>query len=210
MLHVVQPTEVIICGFTGGIAAFTYSLDGITYVGTTLFSGLSSGAYTIFVQDANSCVYTEPFTINTSVIPVTSVITGNINPICNETGVTYDVVFNFPGSSYNSSVPAGAAITAGSIGPDNNSIIVNLGSTNGNIDVIETNAAGCTGSMQSLAISLQGCGLVANFSVDTDTICEGASVTFTDLSPTTGSTTYFWDFGAGAVPFQLLLAQDRI
>ncbi|HRG57507.1 MAG TPA: PKD domain-containing protein, partial [Bacteroidia bacterium] len=189
-----------ITGVTGGVAPFTYSIDGITYVATTLFSNLSASSYTIFVQDANNCVYSEPFTINTTTIPVTSAISGNANPICNEDGVAYNVTLT-PGSSYAWSVPSGSVITTGSIGPDNNSITVDLGSTNGNIDVIETNASGCVGATQTIAISLQGCGLAANFSVDTDTICEGASVTFTDLSTgTTGGTTYAWDFGAGAVP----------
>jgi homogentisate 1,2-dioxygenase len=189
-----------VTGVTGGVAPFNYSLDGITYVGTTLFSNLSAATYTMYVQDANNCVFSEPFTINTTTIPTTSAISGNSTPICNEIGATFNVTLT-PGSSYAWSVPSGSVITSGSTGPDNNSIIVDLGAINGNIDVIETNAAGCTGTIQSLAITLQGCGLAANFSVDNDTICEGASVTFTDLSTgTTGSTTYFWDFGAGAVP----------
>jgi hypothetical protein len=189
-----------ITGVTGGIAPFTFSIDGVTYVGTTLFNGLNAGSYTIYVKDNNNCVYSEPFTINTTVVPITSSITGNINPICNQTSVSYSVVLT-AGSSYNWTVPVGAVITTGSVGPDNNTITVDFGSTNGNIDVVETNASGCIGSNQTLVVNLQGCGLAANYSIDTDTICEGASVTFTDLSTgTTGSTTYFWDFGPNAVP----------
>ncbi len=189
-----------ITGITAGVAPYTYSIDGITYGGNTLFTGLAAGAYTIYVQDNNNCVYSEPFSISTSVAPITSAITGNTNPICTETGVTYSVVLT-AGSSYAWTVPAGSVITNGATGPDNNVITVDLGSTNGNIAVTETNTAGCVGVAQSLVIGLQGCGLVANFSADTDTICEGASVTFTDLSTgTTGATTYFWDFGPSAVP----------
>jgi PKD repeat protein len=189
-----------ITGITAGVAPYTYSIDGITYGGNTLFTGLAAGAYTIYVQDNNNCVYSEPFSISTSVAPITSAITGNTNPICTETGVTYSVVLT-AGSSYAWTVPTGSIITNGATGPDNNVITVDLGSTNGNIAVTETNTAGCVGVAQSLVIGLQGCGLVANFSADTDTICEGASVTFTDLSTgTTGATTYFWDFGPSAVP----------
>jgi hypothetical protein len=66
-----------VTGVTGGTAAYTYSLDGTSYVGTTLFSGLASGAYTIFVQDANNCVFSQGFNINNTggVTSITSSIT---------------------------------------------------------------------------------------------------------------------------------------
>jgi len=42
-------------------------------------------------------------------------------------------------------------------------------------------------------------GLLANFSVSADTICNTSSVTFTDFS-NGNPDTYFWDFGEGAIP----------
>ena len=52
-----------------------------------------------------------------------------------------------------------------------------------------------------MAISLQGCGLDANFDGTPRIICVGSSVTFTNTSTgTTGSTTYSWNFGSGATP----------
>ena len=41
---------------TGGVGSFTYSLDGITYQSTGLFTGLSGGFYTLYAKDGNDCV----------------------------------------------------------------------------------------------------------------------------------------------------------
>ena len=98
-------------------------------------------------------------------------------------------------------VPAGASITAGAAGPNNNSITVDFGGTNGDITVVETNSNGCSASAVSLTINLQGCGLDAEFVADDVSICDGETVTFTNLSVgTTGATTYAWDFGANSTP----------
>ena len=102
------------------------------------------------------------------------------------------------GSTYTWTVPTGATVATGQ---GTNSITVNFGTTNGNVAVTERNAAGCNGTPRTLAISLQGCGLDANFAGDQLSICIGSSVTFTNTSTgTTGSTTYSWNFGAGATP----------
>ncbi|MCA1747598.1 MAG: hypothetical protein LC655_07865, partial [Bacteroidales bacterium] len=98
-------------------------------------------------------------------------------------------------------VPEGSIITSGATGPENNQITVSFGSTNGDITVTETNAASCIGATKILTISLAGCGLNADFTGVPLEVCEGSAVTFTNTSTgTTGSTTYSWDFGAGAVP----------
>jgi Leucine-rich repeat (LRR) protein len=160
----------------------------------------TSGTFTA-TQDVAGCVSatSNSVTVNPLAVPNTSLITGNMIPNCAATGQTYAVVLN-AGSNYAWSVPIDAVVTSGAIGPDNHSITVDFGTTNGIISVVETNSVGCTGLSVDTIISLQGCALAANFTADVTTICEGASVTFTDLSTgTTGSTTYAWDFGNGQV-----------
>lgn len=44
---------------SGGTGALTYSIDGITYQGTGLFTGLTAGTYTLYVRDANGCILTQ-------------------------------------------------------------------------------------------------------------------------------------------------------
>jgi hypothetical protein len=41
---------------SGTLAPYTYSLDGITYVATNLFTALAEGLYTVYVKDANGCI----------------------------------------------------------------------------------------------------------------------------------------------------------
>ena len=65
------------------------------------------------------------------------------------------------GSSYAWTVPAGATITAGASGPNNNQITVTFGVSGGNIAVTETNSATCTGSTKTLPVNVTGCAPVA-------------------------------------------------
>ncbi len=103
-----------ITNVTGGTAAYSYSLDGISYTGTTLFSGLASGVYTIYVKDANNCIFSQGFNINNIGGP-TAVTTNVANENCGNaagsvsiTGVTngvgpYSYNFNGLGLSLNTS-----------------------------------------------------------------------------------------------------------
>src|SRR5690606_2110359 len=40
---------------SAGIGDYEYSLDGVTYQDSNLFSGLESGVYTVYVRDRNLC-----------------------------------------------------------------------------------------------------------------------------------------------------------
>jgi hypothetical protein len=47
----------------GGLAGYTYSLNGIIYEEPSTFNNLSSGSITLWVRDANNCVALDSFTI---------------------------------------------------------------------------------------------------------------------------------------------------
>tara|TARA_B100001758_G_scaffold105218_1_gene90109 strand:+ start:19737 stop:24971 length:5235 start_codon:yes stop_codon:yes gene_type:complete len=49
---------------TGGTGVFTYSLDGIAYQASNVFTGLIAGTYDVYYKDANGCVATEQLTLN--------------------------------------------------------------------------------------------------------------------------------------------------
>jgi len=203
---------------SGGTApyTFTYTINGGGPYAISTLSGNSvtvdastdtPGIYTyalLSVQDASStaCIQSQTGSavITVNALPATSVISGDQTPPCSSTGEVYSVVLT-SGSTYSWTVPDAATITSGVAGPDNNSITVDFAVFNGNVSVIETNTNGCSGAPVDLPVSLQGCALDANFSVSSTSVCDGSSVTFTDVSTgTTGSTTYSWDFGAGASP----------
>ncbi|HLO60057.1 MAG TPA: gliding motility-associated C-terminal domain-containing protein [Bacteroidales bacterium] len=133
-------------------------------------------------------------------IPVTSAITGESQPLCSAKGENYSVLLK-TGSSYEWMVPAGAVITSGETGPENNSILVDFTINSGAIRVIETNSNGCKADTVSLDIELQGCNLTADFTADDTVVCPGQTITFTDASTGVNAfTTYTWIFGEGASP----------
>ncbi|HHM21159.1 MAG TPA: T9SS type B sorting domain-containing protein, partial [Bacteroidetes bacterium] len=49
---------------TGGTPPYRYSLDNNTYVGSSTLIALVAGDYSLFVQDANDCVYSQDAIIN--------------------------------------------------------------------------------------------------------------------------------------------------
>ncbi|XLS29237.1 T9SS type B sorting domain-containing protein [Flavobacteriaceae bacterium M23B6Z8] len=50
---------------SGGTGSFEYSLDGVNFQPTPLFSGLTDGTYTITVRDTNGCTFvTNPVTLD--------------------------------------------------------------------------------------------------------------------------------------------------
>ena len=176
-------------GVNGGWASNVVTISGTPTV---------AGTYNYTVTLTGGCgTVTANGTITVNALPVTSAITGNATPPCSGVGLVYSVT-NTSLSTYSWTVPTGANIVSGQ---GTSSITVNFGTTNGNVTVTETNAAGCVGTTRTLAISLQGCGLDANFNGTPRTICVGSSVTFTSTSTgTTGGTVYNWNFGLGATP----------
>ena len=54
----------ITASVSGGTPSYTYSLDGITYGNSAVFSNLSAGTYTVYYRDANGCDTSEQITLN--------------------------------------------------------------------------------------------------------------------------------------------------
>ena len=48
---------------TGGVAPLLYSIDGTNYQAANIFTGLASGVYTVYVQDAFGCIKTVSVTV---------------------------------------------------------------------------------------------------------------------------------------------------
>lgn len=191
-------------GVVGTNALVTW-WTGTSGTGTNLGTGTSlnnvgSGVYYARVTGDCGSAQETSITINQAAVVSTSAISGSATPGCNSIGNVYSVTLT-SGSDYDWTIPAGATITAGENGPNNNSITVDFGTSNGNITVLETNSDGCIGSTVSVSITLAGCGLDADFISDGTSVCDGAEVVFTNTSTgTSGSTTYSWNFGDGATP----------
>ena len=66
---------------SGGIAPYTYSIDGVNYSAVDSFNALCAGPYTISVKDANGCVKTIADTITQPAVLQLS-LTGSTQPLC--------------------------------------------------------------------------------------------------------------------------------
>jgi len=99
----------------GGVAPYTYSINGVTFQSSNIFSNLSSGFYTVTVKDANNCSNTQIINVINSNGPsvsftktdascgansgsITAVGTGGIAPLTYSiNGVNFQTSNVFPG-----------------------------------------------------------------------------------------------------------------
>ncbi|WP_257209648.1 beta strand repeat-containing protein, partial [Nostoc linckia] len=76
------PGNVVTINVNPAVAAnVQYSVDGVTYAASNTFTNLAPGSYTAYVQHANGCIDTEPFTIQ-NIVPVTANVVVTSDVIC--------------------------------------------------------------------------------------------------------------------------------
>ncbi|MFN6946786.1 MAG: beta strand repeat-containing protein, partial [Cytophagaceae bacterium] len=88
--------EIDITGVSGGSGTYEYSIDGTTWTGTTTFTGLTDGPYTVSIRDAAAptCIrtfnttITVPDPIAATVTPTPATCNGVANGEINITGVS--------------------------------------------------------------------------------------------------------------------------
>ncbi|AMM50354.1 hypothetical protein TH61_03010 [Rufibacter sp. DG15C] len=106
---------------TGGMAPFTYSLEGAPFQTSGSFLNLASGTYILTVKDANGCTFTKQATITNITGPTALVTTvnsstcGNKNGSLTVTGVTGGTApytYSKDGSTFQTSATF-ASLTAG-------------------------------------------------------------------------------------------------
>ena len=159
----------------------------------------SAGTYNVTLTATNVSGPSSPVT-KTGYITVNSVpgnvgaITGSVSQCQNATGVAYSISAVTGATNYNWTVPAGATIATGQ---NTTSITVNFGTNSGSVSVTPSNSCG-NGGANNKAVTINVCAgaPVADFSGTPKTLCEGNSVTFTDLSTNT-PTGWSWSFPGG-------------
>lgn len=68
---------------TGGTGTLTYSLTGVTFQSSNVFSGLSAGTYTAYVNDANNCIEQVTFTLTNPAVCNLVVTANGGSTLCN-------------------------------------------------------------------------------------------------------------------------------
>ncbi len=110
---------------TGGTAPYTYNFDGLGFSGTTVFSNLSGGSYTLEVKDAAGCVFVAPIVTLVTPNGPSAIAVTTTNPSCGladgaviigtVTGGTAPYTYNFNNQGF-SGVTTYANLNAGSYG----------------------------------------------------------------------------------------------
>lgn len=176
---------------TNGVGALQYSRDGgSTFQTSNVFNtGISSGAYSIVVKDANGCL--SPTTI--AVVSQPSAVAGTI-----ATPPPF-TCFNTGNSANLNLTPSGG--TAGytflwSTGATTEDISITLGlSLSSNYSVTITDSKGCTANR---SITVTQPSQLTSTAISTNVTCSGANNGTVNLTPLGGTAPYsfLWNTGA--------------
>lgn len=98
---------------TGGTAAYTYSINASAYTGSTNYTGLAAGTYTVTVKDVNGCTFTVNPIITNIPGPTAQAFT-TVNSTCGlsngsitvgaTTGGTSPYTYSFNGGAFGGTV----------------------------------------------------------------------------------------------------------
>lgn len=67
-------TTTVTVASTGGTGTKSYAIDGGAYQSGLTFAGITAGAHTLYVTDANACIVEKAFTVNTTSEPTKSAL----------------------------------------------------------------------------------------------------------------------------------------
>jgi len=170
-----------------GVAPFQYSINGVDFQSSNVFTGLAAGTHTITVRDFNGCT---GFVTKTITQPTQLVVTlGTVQSTCggSSTGsISVTVSGGSPSYNYQWTGPGGYSSTQLSIS--------NLAV--GNYSLAVTDSKGCT-SVLPVTVSTYPA-IVVTESI-TNVLCAGGATGVIDLTVTGGTGsgfTYLWNNGA--------------
>ncbi len=147
----------------GGVAPYTYSIDGTTFQPSNAFGSLGAGTYTITVKDTKGCLGTANITITVnqiivtaSVINASSCLTTNGSVQLFRTGGTGPYSYSINGNTYQSS-PSFTGLTAGTY------------------TGFVKDSKGCVGMLTGIVVGPSGCApLIASGSSSKSSVKETA------------------------------------
>lgn len=177
-----------------GSGATSYTWDNGVTDGVA-FNPTATTTYTVTGTDGNNCSNTAQVTVtvNNCSQPTAS-FTTSTNTICVGGSITFTDASTGSGiTAWNWTFPTGTPGTANTQGPHN--VVFNtVGTHNINLQVTDANGTHDT----TIAITVNNCTQpTASFTISTDTICTGDSITFTDASTGSSITTWSWTFPTG-------------
>jgi gliding motility-associated-like protein len=181
---------------TGGTAPFTYSLDGVTYQTSNVFSNLAPGTYTIRTKDATGCVVTVTDQVGTNSGPTaTATVT---NATCNASNGSITVSVTAGTAPFTFALNSGAYQTSNqfsnlapgtytiSVRDGNNCVFTftqTISSSGGATATATTTSATCsTATNGTITVAATGGATPYNYSIGTGGSFQSSN-TFTNLAP---------------------------
>ncbi|MBK7128655.1 MAG: gliding motility-associated C-terminal domain-containing protein [Crocinitomicaceae bacterium] len=170
---------------SGGTPGYQYSLNGGAFSGTSTFTGLCPGAYTITVRDANLCTYT----INSTITQPTDLTLSQISVTPATCGANNGAVTVSAGG--------GAVAYTYTIGASSNATGVFTGMASGSYTATVTDGLGCT---ETLPITIgSSAGPVPFVDVLTNVACAGALTGGVTIGVTGGTAPFQYQLDGGAL-----------
>ena len=171
---------------TGGVAPYTYSVNGSAFTTTLTYGSMAAGTYTVVVKDVNACTFSTTATIINSPGP-TALAVSTVNSTCGATNGVINIGLVTGGSpAYTYSVN-GSAFTATVSYP---------GFGSGTYTVIVRDANNCTFSTTATIANTPGPTALATTSVNST--CGAANGTINIGAATGGTPAYVYSFNGSA------------
>ncbi|MFZ7115451.1 MAG: gliding motility-associated C-terminal domain-containing protein [Bacteroidota bacterium] len=168
--------------WTNGAITDTTSISGLTATG-------SPYVYTV-TGTVGSCTASQTVQVTVDPLPVTNPIVAPAQ-ICIDDTATYYTV-SPTGGNYTWTVGGGTILS----GQGTDSIRIQWTAAGlGTIDIVDTNAFGCSGIVQSVSVIVNPLPVAPTISGPVS-VCEGTTMTYF-ITPTAGST-YYWDVTNGS------------
>ena len=187
---------------TGGVAPYTYSVNGSAFTSTTSYTGLAAGTYPVVVRDANGCIFSTTGSITTTPSPVvtnqtTSMISGGTFSVT-PAGVPPGTTYTWTAPAYTGGVTGGSAqaVPQSSI-----SGTLTISSGLGTAIYLVTPVSGsCTGTPFNLTVTVTlTCATVTIGAQPANSVLCGSSgiASFTVFANGTAPFTYQWEYNNG-------------
>jgi hypothetical protein len=169
---------------SGGTGTYTYSLNGGAAQASNVFTGLTSGTFSITVTDGNGCTTTTTATIVCPPPLIVSAVANQPKCTASDDG-TITVTASGGTAPYTYSLNGGAA--------QSSNVFSNLGG--GTFTVTVTDAHGCT---ETVTVTLQGPSSVSATASAVNPTCYGSSNGAISVTATGGTAPYMYSINGGA------------
>ncbi len=181
---------ITVSGVTGGLTPYAYSLDGITWQSSNIYTGLAAGSYVVQVRDAS--------TLCTRSIPVTITLTGALSATTNTTATACTGVNNGSITITTASGTGPYTFTLDGATPQPGILPFTFTNVNSGVHtvVVTDLSNGCTSNTISVTVAV-GPGVSGNAS-SAATSCPGATNGSITVNATAGTAPYTYQLDGGA------------